>query len=77
MRLRGAADLPPYRGVRGRGVGSLHPERAADLLDRLIERYLDDLGSPLAGWLRSRVATEVAIRVGRLVVTSWDHSSRM
>ncbi len=50
---------------------------AAGLLERLIGRYLDDSESPLASWLQSRVADEVAIRIDALVVSSWDYSSRM
>jgi hypothetical protein len=72
-----AADHPPYRGVRGRGVATLEPDRAPEVLDRLIERYIDEGNSSLAAWLRSRIATETAIRVGELRVTSWDYSSRM
>ncbi len=72
-----AADDPPYRGVRGRGVASLDPGPAPDLLSRLISRYHVDGESPLASWLLSRASDEVAIRIGALVVSSWDYSSRM
>ncbi len=72
-----AGDDPPYRGVRGRGVALLDPGPAPDLLERLINRYLATGDSPLASWLRSRVTDEVAIRIGSLVVSSWDYSSRM
>ena len=72
-----AADDPPYRGVRGRGIASLDPEPAGDLLERLIRRYLADQDSSLATWLRARVADEVAIRIATLAVSSWDYSSRM
>jgi len=72
-----AGDDPPYRGVRGRGIASLDPGPAPDLLERLIGRYLATGESPLASWLRSRVSDEVAIRIGSLTVSSWDYSSRM
>lgn len=72
-----AADAPPYRGVRGRGIAALDPEPAADLLERLIARYLAGRDSSLAAWLRARVADEVAIRIDTLAVTSWDYSARM
>ena len=72
-----AGDDPPYRGVRGRGVASVDPGPASDLLERLIGRYLAADESPLARWLRSRVSNEVAIRIGSLSVSSWDYSSRM
>lgn len=72
-----AADTPPYRGVRGRGIASLDPEPAGDLLERLIARYLAGRDSSLAAWLRAQVADEVAIRIDTLSVSSWDYSSRM
>lgn len=72
-----SADQPPYRGVRGHGRAHLDPPRAADLLPRLIERYLGSASSPLADWLLSRIDSEVAIRIDRLTVSSWDYSARM
>lgn len=72
-----AGDDPPYRGVRGRGVASLDPGPAPELLERLIGRYLGTGESPLAAWLRSRVSDEIAIRIGSLSVSSWDYSTRM
>ncbi len=72
-----SADAPPYRGVRGHGRAHLDPPRAADLLPRLIERYLGPEPSPLADWLLSRIDNEVAIRIDGLTVTSWDYSARM
>ena len=72
-----SADQPPYRGVRGHGRAHLDPPRAADLLPRLIDRYLGSESSPLADWLLSRIDSEVAIRIDRLTVSSWDYSARM
>lgn len=72
-----AADLPPYRGVRGRGVVRIEPDRATDILPRLIERYLGSEPTQLGEWLMSRLDTEVALRVSELTVTSWDYSGRM
>ena len=71
-----SADEPPYCGVRGTAVAALLPERAADVLSRLIERY-DQSGTSLAGWLLNRLEDEVAIRLDGLTVTSWDYSGRM
>jgi hypothetical protein len=72
-----AADLPPYRGVRGRGVASIEPDRAAVILPRLIDRYLGSQSTSLGEWLMSRLDTEVAFRIDELTVTSWDYSGRM
>jgi len=72
-----ASDLPPYRGVRGRGIAELHTNAAAGLLPGLITRYLGTESSDLATWLLSRVDTEVAIEIRDLHLTSWDYTPRM
>lgn len=72
-----SGDLPPYRGVRGSARAEIDPERAADVLPRLIERYLGDAPSALADWLLSRLDREVAIRLHSLRVTTFDFTTRM
>jgi len=72
-----AGDLPPYRGVRGTAKAEILPDRAADVLPRLIQRYLGDSPSPLATWLLSRLDREVAIRLHSLRLTSFDFTTRM
>ena len=73
-----AGDLPPYRGVRGTGRASIVAEHGAEELERLLERYLDEVNEPLARWLRRQAAEgEVAVRIDGLRLTSWDFSARM
>ncbi len=72
-----AADSPPYRGVRGRATAQVEVERAAEVLDELISRYLDGTDGSLAHWLRSRVSSEVAVRLTPSTVYSWDFAERM
>ncbi|MDJ0851669.1 MAG: pyridoxamine 5'-phosphate oxidase family protein [Myxococcota bacterium] len=72
-----AGDAPPYHGVRGRAVASLHPGRGEELLRRLVARYVDDPDSPFAGWLLGRSAREVAIRLEPQRLFSWDYRARM
>jgi nitroimidazol reductase NimA-like FMN-containing flavoprotein (pyridoxamine 5'-phosphate oxidase superfamily) len=67
----------PYRGLRGRGQVTAHPEHGAEVLERLIERYLGTQNAPLARWLRSRSDAEVALRVAPNWLTAWDFSARM
>lgn len=71
-----AADSPPYRGVRGRGVATFDDADPGTLLETLIDRYLGDGGS-LRSWLLSQVADEVSVRISDLTVVSWDYSGRM
>lgn len=70
-----AGDEPPYRGVRGIGTAELLNE-AEPVLHKLIDRYGQE-GTPLAEWLVSRVASEVAVRITDLRITSWDYAPRM
>lgn len=72
-----SGDSPPYRGVRGTAKAEILPDRAAQVLPRLIHRYLGDAPNQLASWLLSRLDREVAIRLYDLRVTSFDFTTRM
>lgn len=72
-----SGDNPPYRGTRGTARAEILPDRAADMLPRLIGRYLGAGSSPLSEWLLSRLDREVAIRLHGLRVTSFDFTPRM
>jgi hypothetical protein len=67
----------PYRGLRGRGNARCLPERGVAVLERLIDRYLPNRHTPLAAWLLSRSADEVAIEITPTWQTTWDYSARM
>ena len=67
----------PYRGLRGRGNARCLPERGVAVLERLIDRYLPNRQTPLATWLLSRSADEVAIEITPTWQTTWDYSARM
>jgi hypothetical protein len=72
-----AADQPPYRGVRGRGLARVESQPPEEILHLLIQRFLGDEKSSLARWLLSRRATEVGIRIIPSHLHSWDYTSRM
>ena len=72
-----AADAPPYRGVRGTGRASLHPELAEKVLRQLIARYQGESETDLSSWLLSRLDKEVAVRIDALSLATWDFSGRM
>jgi nitroimidazol reductase NimA-like FMN-containing flavoprotein (pyridoxamine 5'-phosphate oxidase superfamily) len=72
-----AEDAAPYCGVRGQGEARLHDARGAEVLDRLIERYLDDPRCEFAAWLRSRADDETAIEIVPDRLLSWDFGDRM
>lgn len=72
-----AADTPPYCGVRGQGRAALDAARGADVLRRLLLRYVGDLEAPLSRRLLAQSATEVALIIEPLRVFTWDYSARM
>lgn len=72
-----SGDLPPYHGVRGTARAEILPDRAAEVLPRLIVRYLGEDPGPLGGWLLSRLDHEVAIRLHDLRVSTFDYTRRM
>jgi nitroimidazol reductase NimA-like FMN-containing flavoprotein (pyridoxamine 5'-phosphate oxidase superfamily) len=67
----------PYRGLRGRGRTQCRPDLGGVVLGRLIDRYLPDRSHPLARWLLSRAAEEVAIQITPTWQSHWDYSQRM
>jgi pyridoxamine 5'-phosphate oxidase-like protein len=72
-----AGDTIPYRGIRGRAQATIDVQRGALLLPLLITRYLGGTDSPLASWLLARAENEVAIRLDRMRVRTWDFTARM
>jgi len=72
-----APEAMPYKGVRGQGKVTLLQERGADVLERLIDRYLGNRESDFARWLLERASDEVAIRIQPSWITAWDFSTRM
>jgi Pyridoxamine 5'-phosphate oxidase len=72
-----AGDSPPYRGLRGQGRASLHPDQGAAILEALLARYAIRESSRLAQKLRAKVAEEVAIRIAPEWISSWDFTRRM
>lgn len=63
--------------MRGQGVASLHPERGAEVLRRLLARYGVAPDSRLACSLLAHAEREVAIRIAPEWMTSWDFAARM
>jgi hypothetical protein len=72
-----ATNDPPYCGVRGQADASLSESGGAVMLERLLDRYLGGLDSPLAGWLLSRAEDELLITVTPRRLFSWDYRQRM
>ena len=72
-----SVEKPPYRGVRGPAVASLHDDRGEEILRKLLDRYLRGSNSKLESLLLSRAENETAIAIEPKKVVSWDYSERM
>ncbi len=72
-----SVERPPYLGVRGTAIATLHPERGEEMLRILIDRYLGDRSYPLARTLLARAESEVAIALEPLSFATWDYRERM
>jgi len=72
-----AADQPPYCGIRGQAITRIDKELGAEILERLLSRYLGGVDNDLARDLLSKQEHEVAIVLKPVKVFTWDFSSRM
>jgi nitroimidazol reductase NimA-like FMN-containing flavoprotein (pyridoxamine 5'-phosphate oxidase superfamily) len=72
-----SVESPPYCGVRGQGLATLHDDRGEEILRVLIDRYLGDSTSRLARFLLARVEHETAIAIEPQTLVSWDYQERM
>ena len=72
-----SGDVPPYRGIRGKGHAQIVHVRGAEVLIRLMQRYEIGLKSPLAQTLLAKIAQETAIQILPTHFTSWDFTRRM
>jgi hypothetical protein len=58
-------------------VAGLRAEGAADLLERLLHRYLGSTDSSLGRFLLGRAEEELVVRLTPSWIDSWDYSRRM
>lgn len=72
-----AVNEPPYCGIRGSGEIEWGKAGTKETLERLVQRYLGDAGSPLARWLLSRADEEMLLTLHPATISSWDYRSRM
>lgn len=72
-----AGDMPPYRGIRGKGRATVIPEFGGETLNRLLKRYGISLESTLARSLLAKIDQEVAICIKPSRISSWDFTDRM
>lgn len=72
-----AEDDPPYCGIRGQARARIDETLGAEILEKLLVRYLGDTNISLAKNLRAKSKTEVAIILDPVRIFTWDFSKRM
>ena len=72
-----AADSPPYKGLRGKGIVKINEDRGSEILGILIDKYLENKESKLSQFLKRNSKTEVAIEITPKTIFSYDYSQRM
>ena len=72
-----AADCPPYRGLRGKGIAKILEMDGSKILSVLIDKYLENKESRLSKFLKQNSKTEVAIEITPRKITNYDYSERM
>ena len=72
-----SVEKPPYVGVRGPALATLHPDRGEEILCALIDRYIGNRSSSFSRKLLSRAASETAIAIQPQALFTWDFRERM
>ena len=72
-----AADSPPYKGLRGKGIVKILENNGKKILRILMDKYLDDKESKLSQFLKDNSKTEVAIEITPKKIINYDYSQRM
>jgi hypothetical protein len=72
-----SVEKPPYYGIRGPALATLHDDRGEEILRKLIDRYLGNSRSHFARFLLGRVEHETAIAIEPQALVSWDYQERM
>jgi hypothetical protein len=72
-----SVEKPPYVGVRGPALATMHPERGEEILCALIDRYIGSRTSKFSQKLLSSVASETAIAIDPQALLTWDFNERM
>jgi nitroimidazol reductase NimA-like FMN-containing flavoprotein (pyridoxamine 5'-phosphate oxidase superfamily) len=72
-----AADDPPYCGVRGQAKARVDDQLGAEILEKLLVRYLGGTKNELAQKLLAKKDSEVAIVLDPKRIYTWDFRERM
>jgi nitroimidazol reductase NimA-like FMN-containing flavoprotein (pyridoxamine 5'-phosphate oxidase superfamily) len=72
-----STENPPYRGIRGQGKIKIHKDRSTEILEIVIQKYLQDKYNNLREYLLKNKENEVAIEIIPIKTFYWDYTDRM
>ena len=72
-----SSEKPPYRGIKGQGKAIIKKERGIEILQTLIEKYIQKKNANLRKYLLKRKENEVAIEISPIKIFYWDYTNRM
>jgi len=72
-----SSENPPYRGIRGQGKTIIKKELGIEILETVIEKYIQKKNANLRKYLLKRKENELAIEIIPTKVFYWDYSNRM
>lgn len=75
--LEVATNEFPYHGVRGKANVELVDGSSGEILNKVIDKYLQGGNKELSNWLMSRKKDEYALKIEPTILNSWDFSARM
>ena len=72
-----SSEIPPYRGIRGQGKTIIKKELGIEILQTVIEKYLQKKDKDLTTYLLKSKEKEVAIEITPIKIFYWDYTNRM
>ena len=72
-----SSEIPPYRGIRGQGKTIIKKELGINILQTIIEKYIQKKDTNLTTFLLKRKENEVAIEIIPIKIFYWDYTNRM
>jgi nitroimidazol reductase NimA-like FMN-containing flavoprotein (pyridoxamine 5'-phosphate oxidase superfamily) len=72
-----SSEIPPYRGIRGQGKAIIKKELGIEILQTVIEKYVQKKNTNLTTYLLKRKEKEVAIEITPIKIFYWDYTNRM
>ena len=72
-----STENPPYRGIRGQGKIKIHKDCSTEILEIVIQKYLQDKYNNLREYLLKNKENEVAIEIIPIKTFYWDYTDRM